>query len=263
MPERFYGLFKKEFALQSGSSLGLVNRLILGPLVSLGTTGILYNSFFSLNPHSSLGELSGANYLTFVAFGFLLHAYLNAGYYCFSSKIVAEAASGTLQVLWIAPYNRLVSLFSLASMEGVRCFGILLLSMWIAGMPERPLVEAVSLQFLCFLVFLPICLTIGMIRAMLVTLSPDAADFLDHGYLVLVLTACPYIPNAQLPKFLQVFSQINPAYYMGQVMRGAWKETFFSAANLLPLAGLTALILLTAYAMWNRNRAQILERSFV
>ncbi len=261
--KRAYGLFKKEFILQGSTSFTLINRLLVGPLISLATTGILYASFFRIHPSSTLGEMSGDNYLIFVAFGFLMHTYMNAGYYCFSSKILQEAGAGTLQLLWIAPYHRLVSLFSLASMEGVKCLVILFIAMFLAGMPHRPFLDAVGLQFLCFILFLPICLTIGIVRSMVMLLHSDLGDFMDHAYLVFVLTACPYIPGSLLPKIFRPLVKFNPAYHMAYVMRGAWKPNFSSDSHVLPLALLTILLMTVGILIWTKLRRAIVERCFI
>ncbi len=262
-PRCFYGLFKKEFALQSSSSLSLVNKLIIGPLVSLGTTGILYGSFFRTHPGSTLGGMSADNYVIFVAIGFLMHTYLNAGYYCFSTKILNEVSSGTLQILWIAPYHRVKALLSMASMEGLRCFVVLLLSLLIAGLPHRPFLDALSLQLLCYFVFVPICLTIGAIRAMVMLLNNDLAEILDHGYLIFVLTACPYIPGTLLPKILQPFTQINPGYHFGYVMRSTWERGFHAPIHLWAAGLLGGSVLAFAYLLWGKYRKQIVERCFL
>jgi hypothetical protein len=259
---RLHGLFKKEFALQSGSGFSLVNRLLIGPLVSLATTGILYASFFRQHPHSSLGEMSGENYLSFVAFGFLMHTYLNAGYYCFSSRVLHEAYHSTLQLLWIAPYSRLASFFSLAGMEAVRCAAVLGLSMVIAGMPQAPLWQAVTGQLGAFVLFFPLCLCLGAFRVMVTLLNTDLSDLLDHAYLFFVLTACPYIPRELLPKILQPLSTINPAYHMGYVLRSLWNPSFHSPSHWLWTVALSAMGLGVGLMIWKRYRPWILERCF-
>ena len=52
---RFLALFKKELALEGSSGLALMNRLLVGPLISLGSSGILYRAFFYNHPGLALG----------------------------------------------------------------------------------------------------------------------------------------------------------------------------------------------------------------
>lgn len=255
-------LFKKEFSLQSRSGLTLINRLLVGPMIGLLTTGILYNSFFSVHPDSSLGDISGSNYLPFVAFGFLMHTFLNAGYYCFSSRIISEAGTRTLALLRIAPYSRVVSLFSLASMDAVKAFVVLIIAMFVAGMPPGSLVRAVGREMICFVVFFPLCLSIGLLRTMITYLHADVAEFLDHLYMIFVLSACPYIPKSLLPKYIAWFCEFNPAYHMAYVMRKAWKPDLSHAGHLIPTMLLMSLLIVAGYVTWRRVRVKLLEKCF-
>jgi len=255
-------LFKKEFALQSRSGFSLLNRLLVGPLIGLLTTGILYNGFFDAHPSSSLGEISGENYLAFVAFGFLMHTFLNAGYYCFSSRIMSEAGTRTIALLRVAPYSRVVSLFSLASMEVVKCFVVLIIAMFVAGMPPGPLWRAVGRELACFAVLFPLALSFGLLRTMIIYLNEDIGDFLDHAYLFFVLSACPYIPKGLLPKYLAPLSDFNPAYHMAYVMRTAWRPNFSSTGHVLPAAVLMTILITAGYLTWRRVRLKVLEKCF-
>lgn len=259
----FHSLFKKEVALQAGSGFALVNRLFFGPLIGLATTGILYSSFFTRHPNSSLGDLSGENYLIFVGFGFLMHTYLNAGYYCFAYKLLAETYHGTLQMIWIAPCHRLLSLASLAGLEVAKCVVVLFAVMGLAGAPHGPLWEAVFLQFMYLGAFLPLCLSLGAVRAILTVVNSDLADLMDHGYLVFSLTACPYIPSELLPRILRPLCELNPAYHMAYLMRGAWKHEFLAKAHLVPLLAFTAVFFMGGYLLWRRHRTKVFERCFV
>lgn len=259
---QFFGLFRKEFRLQSVSRLSILNRLLIGPVISLATTGILYTGFFRLNPKLALAEMTGENYAPFILCGFLVHTYLNSGYYFFSSKVLGEWGARTLPLLWIAPCNRIVLLSSLYSMELLRCFLISLLGMAIIGFPKHSTLEILLGEAGLFLILITIGMCAGLIKSGVAMLNQGKAEMLDNCYLLFVFTSCPYIPKTLLPGMLQPFCDFNPAYHGSQLMRQIWHATPHWPEHLPVLVGGLLIFIAITLLAWQSYGRRVMENSF-
>lgn len=234
--------------------------MLIGPMISLATTGVLYSAFFRLYPRSTLAEMSDRNFVSFIVFGFLVHSYLNSGYYFFCSKIGMERAERTLSLLWLSRCHPTLLLLGLSSMEVVRCLFISFLGILVLGAPRHSLIFALTQEFLCFSLLFSLGLLLGLMRAGLGILHEGKAEFADNAYLIFVFTACLYIPKSLLPGFLHPLCEVNPVYHGANAMRIIWEggSPIPHLAILLLLIGLTAGICLF---LWKRFQPLVMERA--
>lgn len=257
-----WGLFKKEFSLQSVSVLSTVSRLFVGPMVSLLISGLLYSSFFRTSPNTLLGQLNRDNFVEYVALGFLIHTCLNAGYFGFCSRLTTEATSKTLSVLWIAPTSRWLTLGSLAGMECLRIGVIFLLLVAIAGLPAVEGARQIAGLIAWLFALGGVALLMGALRACLLISVRGVAEFVDQLYLLTVFTVCPYIPRELLPGPLQAVCNLNPLFHLSLVGRALWAG---EAAPQLPLTVSGAYLVtmvVCSWWIWRQCKWIVLEKSF-
>ncbi|MBI4405991.1 MAG: hypothetical protein HY537_17660 [Deltaproteobacteria bacterium] len=243
--------------------MSILNRLLIGPIISLATTGILYAGFFRGNPKANLAEMNGNNFATFILIGFLLHTYLNSGYYFFSARLLGEKGTKTLPLVWLAPCNKILLFFSFISVDLIRCLIITLLGIIIIGLPEKPFIGLVQEAGL-FLFLMLLGMLLGLLRVILTMVRHGMADLFDNLYLIFVFTACPYIPKTLLPGFLQPLCTFNPAYHACKLMRAVWNGHSVAGElyHLLALATSFVVVSSAIYVYTRINRLTIIEKSF-
>lgn len=255
------GLFWKEWKLQLGHWLVVLNRMLIGPLIALVTTALLYGSFFGLYPQTALGEVNAKTYQGFIVFGFLGHMFLNAGYHSFSAKLVAEWSNRTLPLLWLSSCSRISLLASLLSVEIVRCAILLFLGfLWLGVPASHGCYKLLAEVILLYLVF-AFGAFLGTVRAALVVTHLGRAELLDNFYLIFVFTSCPYIPGLALPRFLQGVIHLNPLLYGLQSLRQVWLwESPWAPLGFFVL-GSGVCVLVSCTALW-LLRYRIRESAF-
>lgn len=258
---RLYGVFKKEFRLQADSRLAFLNRLFVGPAISFVTTGILYHRFFGLHPTTSVAALAKENYLSFILFGFLVHTFLNTGYYSLATRLTSEHKEKTLPLFWLAPGSRLPVILGLCSIELMRSlivtFFIFLFLTPMHGNPFKIFVLE-GLALICLWVF---SMALGILKAGFSLFNYLSAAWLDNLYLCFVFTSCLYIPKPLLPKVLQPICELNPAYQIAECMRNIWMGRegvlLHFALFFLGFSLLAGVILLC----WDRFKITLVEKA--
>ncbi len=255
------GLCKKELILQSSSQLALLNRLFIGPVISLATTGILYCGFFKMNPSLRIQEMNGSDFLSFILFGFLVHTFLNSGYYFFSAKLLSEWNSKTLPLLLIAPCNIVVLFSGLYSMEALRCLIITFLGLIVLGLPEQD----IFLRYGCIAGMLGLtgllAICLGLLKSAISILNEGASELLDNFYLLFIFTGCPYIPKSLLPQIFHPIIELNPVYQACQWMRESWRGEIRISSLGLPFLFTLLCFIGLVYLGWQKYRNTIIENS--
>lgn len=257
---QFWAIFRKEFKLQYGSRVVLLNRLLVGPLINVFTTGILYRSVFVHNPNMQLATLSQQSYLTFIVFGFLSHTFMNSGYYVFSGKLLMESRWHTLPLFWLAPCRKSVLVLGLYSAEGLRCLAIIALcTVFLPPSAEGAITTLVVMLPLiaCLIAF---SIGMGLLRSGLTLLNGDRAELIDNCYIFFVFTACPYIPETLLPGVLRPLCEVNPIFHLANAMRSVWAGNSPYQSMIPFLVGLIVLWTVL-YLGWRRFSPLIIARS--
>lgn len=252
----------KEFHLQTTTFTSIIGRLMVGPIVSLFLTGLLYNGVFQSHPRLVLAGLTQESYLQFICIGFLFQNFLNSGYYGFSSRLVSEANGKTLSLLWLAPSRRFLSLLSLNSLEYCRLIVMMIILgtlgafFWPAGMTNQ------LVLILWLIALLAIGLILGFLRACIQILDRGYIDWIDHTYLVAIFTSCPYIPLDLFPMPIKVLCLMNPGYHFLNFGR-----TLSNGTPVVSLPWLWAFIFpMTIFILliffWRALRVEVLDKSF-
>lgn len=230
-------MFRKDVALQNGSLFSLINRLLIGPVVSCITAGVLYSGFFRADKHLSLGSMNAQTFAPLLIFGFLIHNFLNCGYYFFFARMAAEWNRRTLPLLWIAPASRLILALGMASVDATRCLVMSLVGLWIISLALPLSVGAVVAELVLFFGVFALGLMLGFIKSILYFAIGHRADTIDNLYLGLVFTGCLYIPVELLPNWLKQICYLNPIFHAFQAMRLTWEQHQFLSFHVLFLIG--------------------------
>jgi len=257
-----YGIFRKEFFVQSRFRLVTLNRLLIGPVISSVSAGVIYSGFFSVDRNLQLGDMNANNYLTRLIFGFLVHNYLNSGYYFMGNKFLGEWAGRTLSLLWFAPCSRWVLLAGINSLEYLRCLVITFVGLGIMQYLEPQTLTVILAELAVFTMVFALGTLIGFLRVSLHLSNEGRSEILDNAYLAFIFTGCLYIPVEILPKVLQPICRINPAYNASRLMSGIWTDQGALAFNILSILGSMAVLILFTALIWKVCRRSILERSF-
>ncbi len=258
---QLYGIFLKELALQSRSRLNILNRLLIGPVISSLTVGMLYAGFFRYNHSAQLGPLSATNFIPSLALGFLAHTYMNAGYYFLSNKILSEWIGRTLPLIWLAPCGRSVLFLGMIIVEALRCS---LITFFVFLFLAQSTTLSLPLLFSPFLFlpgFLLLGAALGLLRSYVFLLNEGRAELMDHCYLGMIFLGCFYIPQPLLPSFLQPFCFLNPAFHGMTAWQSLETGTLAWSSVGGLFAGLIVLFLLSQI-LWVARKSQILERSY-
>lgn len=258
---QWYGVFRKEVFLQTRFRLSAFNRLLMGPVVSTVTAGFLYSGFFEANHQLQLGTLNSDNFLNRLMIGLLIHAYLNAGYYFLSNKLINEWYGRTLPLMWMAPCRRGTLMVGLTSTELLRCLIVNLVVFAILCARHFPGWGTLLIEFsLTFVVFL-FGVSLGFIKSCLYLVNEGTSEILDSIYLGSVFTGCLYLPKVLLPKFMHPICEVNPIYHAGILLTSLWEgQTQWTSLIYLLLS--LVVIYCLGRLIWVLRRNRILERSF-
>jgi ABC-type polysaccharide/polyol phosphate export permease len=257
-----YGIFRKEFTLQSRFRLAILNRLLIGPIISSVTAGVLYAGFFKASKNLSLGQLNAQNYSVHLIFGFLIHNYLNSGYYFLPNKIVVEWNTRTLPLLWIAPCPRPLMILGLGSVEILRCLVVSAVGFAFIWHTKSFSVLVILQELATLMLVFALGSGLGFLRCCLYFFNEGKSELLDNAYLGFIFTACLYIPKALLPKILWPFCELNPAYHAIQWMMGLWEKESHSFFHLEWVLGFLVLLAGMCVVAWRLSQAEVMERSF-
>lgn len=253
---------RKEFELQITNSLSLVSKLFIGPFVNGCLTGLLYHGFFRANTNSNLGGVTKDTYLAFVSYGFLFHHVLNSGYYGFSSRLITEANAKTLSLLWMAPGNRLLSLTTLHSIELVRLVLITGALIALGGIFCESHLSYYGFGILWLLGVIITSLILGLVRATTLLLELGHTDLLDPIFLILIFTACPYVPKSLLPYPIQTVCELNPLYHLLELGRSGLSPGIDPKLFLFVGCGIPLSLYGLGIFLWRKIGAKILDKAF-
>jgi ABC-type polysaccharide/polyol phosphate export permease len=257
-----YGIFRKEFTLQSRYRLTILNRLLIGPIISSVTAGVLYAGFFRVSKNLTLGHLNSQNYSIHLVFGFLIHNYLNSGYYFLPNKIIVEWNARTLPLFWIAPCPRPLMIFGLGSVEILRCWVVSLVAIAFICYVGPVSWLALGQEILILMSMFALGTGLGFFRCCLYFFNEGKSELLDNAYMGFIFTACLYIPRDLLPKFLWPLCEFNPAYHAMQGMMGVWENSPHLGFHLSWVGGALVLLASGCFLTWRFSQAEVMERSF-
>lgn len=257
------GFVRKELSMEGNFGIRLLTKLIIGPLISACTAGILYAGFFSANNQLELGTLNQENFKPFLLIGFLFHSILNSGYYSISNKLLTEKWMNTLPLLWLSPCPPWLALFGMILTEAFRCLALTVMSL-IYFYSVIPFSWGLLL-ILCTalaLLFLAGCI-LGLGRFLWGLVHQGKTEFPDQLYLVLIFTSCFYIPKDLLPQFIGPFVSLNPLYQLNHSLRFLWlgKTISIFTSFIIPIIILLS-VALGLLLVWKKMKSLIIENSF-
>lgn len=254
--------FRKEFHLQTSTVFSLFGKLVVGPIISLLLTGLIYHGVFRAHPDLVLAGLTRESYLHFICLGFLFQNFLGSGYYGFSTRLLTEWNGKTLSLIWMAPSRRLISFLSLNSVEYSRLV-ITLLLLAVTGLLPIPSEWVQGLWMLLWLsVLFGMGLLLGFFRACVQVLDWGHIDTLDQIYLLTLFAACPYLPLELLPDPLKVVSLANPLFHFLQLGKKIVENSPVLLSDLLLGSLCPLLVFLTVWTFWRSLRVPLRDKSF-
>lgn len=239
----------------------MLHRLLIGPMISTVTAAVLYSGFFKANQTLSLGSVTAANFGSRLLIGFLIHTYLNNGYYFLSSKLINEWYGKTLPLAWIAPCRRITLLFGLTSVEMLRCLIISVAILTFLAFQKLPGLATVLVAGGVAVLIFSLGIIFGFLKSCLYLTNEGTSEFLDTAYLGLIFTGCLYIPKTLLPKMLWPLCEINPVYHAGMLLTGIWEGQAIAYHFMFFVASVLFALLATC-AVWYSQQDYIMDRSF-
>ncbi|MCB0417057.1 MAG: ABC transporter permease [Bdellovibrionales bacterium] len=253
----FFAMVRKEVQVHSRHRGALWSRLLVGPLVSVGTVTVIYAGLFRNHGELRIGEVGNDNFLAFTLLGFLGHTALNSGYYALSSKFIAEWVGGTLPLLWWSPRSRISLIASLYSVELAKfvVVGLVTLAVLlsISSQPLPPPAGVLS----ALVLFHSMGIALGLLRTLCFLNNEGKADLLDQLFLLFTFSACFYFPVSLLPEYVNALVEFNPAFHGANLMRASQPSLKDFGFSVLGSVALWAALVV----LWGRYRFKILERS--
>ncbi|MFX1384258.1 MAG: ABC transporter permease [Promethearchaeota archaeon] len=189
------------------------------PIIGLVLPMIILNQFFEYNIHFS--PWTAQNYLVFIFLAYDI-SLLSRIYTVFSNEFKTEKYWRTLQALIIAPFNRFNLLFGifLASLIQVCIpFSIFLIICYLYYH-----ISIITLG-LILLIFFLIALVFSGIGLFLGVLAISKENYLPIAIFLMTLviwTSCVTYPYQIFPNIIQQVINLNPFYYIFDVLRLAW-----------------------------------------
>ena len=233
---------RKELLLYLRFKLSYFFIAFVNPLLELIPFGIIYYGFLTYSGATSFAGIDKANYLVFLIFGVLAHAFFNTGLHIFSAKFTEEKYWKTLEAIFIAPINYLSLIIGVGLSEIIRLAPTILLFFAIASFFFFPNIEIIIISLLSiFLIFL-LCLSVGLIYGSIVVGNENFRPALSYLFTGWSLASCFFYPIGIIPEMFRPIILANPVYHGVNIMRNAWMHLPIDYFSLAYLA-ITALVL--------------------
>jgi len=237
------------------------HRFLIGPAIGVLSTGVLYEGFFTSSPQMILGDLNVANRTTFLLAGFLVHSYLNSGYYNLPTKILEEWHTKTLPLLWALPLSRIPYLLGTTGVDCLRAGLLTSLSILILSTGQSHSAIPLLWTLVLFFGLFWFGTVLGALRSICLLTHQGKSDLLDYLYLGLLFFSCLYIPKGLLPSVLHPLIDFNPIYHgvsaLRVVFEGNTPPPLSLAILFVGLVSVTAILMF----VWNHSEDRVMERS--
>ncbi len=209
---------------------------IIGIILPLVIMGVFFETRESIGPWNAQNIFL----YQFIAYQILL---LRRNIDSFPSQFRMEKFWKTLPALIIAPFNRFNLLLGIILSEFI-LISIPFSVFFILGYIIHPL-SIITIFFVIMLYFLVTLVFsgIGLILGIFAISKENILAFLKFALSMFFFFSCISYPFEIFPSFIQNIINLNPLYYIFDILRRAWIDNNFISTILIHYAGLMILII--------------------
>ncbi len=222
---------EKETALALRYKIPFFTGSLISPLIRIMPFLLVYWGFFSVDPSAVLGGyLKPETFVPFLFLGITTDIFFNMGFSTFTAKFMTEKWWQTLEIILLAPINKLSLLTGVGLGDLVSIAPTLVmfvgLAYYLSPIPFLELVKVLIIMLLCFMV----SLSIGLITGCASLVNENLTPFFGYLKVFIALLSAFYYPIEVLKtdKFgplghlLPVIATFNPIYQANFIIRSIW-----------------------------------------
>ena len=194
---------------------------LIRPIISIAMPLIVLGRFFDLN--TEFGPWNESNYMVFQFLAyqiFLIWSLLNE----FPTQMVREKYWKTIKALIIAPFNRYNLLFGIflshMILISIPLCVFFILSYIIFPISFITVLSVITLLFLLALIFSGIGLFLGVFAIS----KENLWKILGFAFSIVMWLSCITYPYDIFPELVQQVINLNPFYYLFDILRNTWIE---------------------------------------
>ncbi len=231
--EETLAISEKETDLALRYKIPFFTSSLISPLIRIMPFLLVYGGFFAAGANLSLGaHLKPETFIPFLFLGITTDIFFNTGYSTFAGKFQTEKWWQTIEIIFLAPINRMSIITGVGLGELIAVLPTLVLFIGLAyffiPIPFLDLLKVLVIMLLTLLISLSMGLVVGSANLVNENLGPI------FGYLriFLVFLSAFYYPIevlktdkfGPLGEFIPVLATFNPIYQANFAIRSIWFE---------------------------------------
>ena len=224
---------EKEVGLSVRYILPFFTNSLISPLIKVMPFLLVYGGFFSANPSAALaGHVKPETFIPFLFLGITADIFFSIGYSTFSSKFMVEKWWQTMEIIILAPINKLSLITGIGLGDLISTFPTLVLFLGLAYyFTPLGFLDLIKVLIIFLLLFM-ISLSIGLITSCAALFNENLAPFFGYLRVIISFVSAFYYPIevlktdklGALGQFLPVIATFNPLYQANFIIRAIWFE---------------------------------------
>lgn len=215
---------KRDLRLEEFCKLTILHKLLVGPLISVTSLGVVYSGLFRRFETLSLGDLNRQNYGFHLLFGFFVHAVLNSGYYCYSNRLCREIWYGTFSLIFLTPTHPFLTALGTATLDILRSMVVIGLTTMLLFFMKPTTLWGLSGVYCVVLGLAVIGFSMGYLRTFIQCVAAPYLELLDSFFMASTFLGALYVPLSVYPQFFQPLIRLNPIYLAKESALRLWEQ---------------------------------------
>ncbi|MEW6295833.1 MAG: ABC transporter permease [Candidatus Diapherotrites archaeon] len=245
-----FAIMVKELRLAIRFKLGYFLSNLVNPVIGMIPVFLIYYGFLHYSGAQNFADIGLNNYINFLVFGILAHAFFAVGVTTFSARFKEEKYWKTIEAIFVAPINYVSIIIGAGLSELLRLTPTMFLFLGIASIFISPTLITFVLVIIILLLMFLLCLSVGLINGSIGLSNENYDPLFNYFFAGWSLISCFIYPIGIVPKEFQFIILVNPVYHAVNFIRVAWINNVLLWDSLIYLIGFALIMPIIAVTVF-------------